>query len=50
MTPGTKIKTKSGRRGILITPPGSPGMPFHALIEFNDGVKLWIVAEAVLPV
>lgn len=47
MTPGQPITTKSGRRGVIVIPPGSREMPYHALIEFPGGVKLWVVKDAI---
>jgi hypothetical protein len=43
--PGDRVQTKSRRLGILQSP--TVNMPAHHLIQFDDGVILWVVKEAI---
>ncbi len=45
LKPGDRVQTKSGRLGTLQFP--TVNMPVHHLIQFDDGVILWVVKEAI---
>ena len=45
MTPGDRVRTSTGRPGILQNP--TVNMPHHHLIRFDDGIVLWVIKDAV---
>ena len=47
--PNSPITTPTGRRGIVLVGDGNPSMPLHALIQFPDGSKVWMVASILTP-
>lgn len=55
LAPGTPIKLPSGRTGTVITPPGNPTMPNHALIALDAPVhghsdRQWFLAQLCQPI
>ena len=50
LAPDTPIKTLTGRRGIVLTPPGSNELlPKHCLILFPSGDRQWVLTEIPKP-
>ena len=48
MTPGTKIRTRSGRIGTVQLKPWA--MSLYELIQFDDGSTSWIRSDLLSPV
>ena len=48
MKAGTKIRTRSGRVGIIQPKPWA--MPLYELIKFDDGSTSWIRSDLLLPI
>jgi len=48
VTPFSRVITPTGRTGTVVEPPWV--MPFHCLVELDDGEVRWFLVEILRPI